>query len=91
MHHIIRLQRTEYRWIKNIINVAKKDIRFRNDIKSGIKDGKIGVYTNHILTWNPKIGKDKHSYDSKRWCVIVASEILKNGPQFNVLWDSRRS
>ena len=77
MQNIIRLQRTEYWWVKNILNVAKKDIQFKN----GIKTGNLNAYTRHILTWNPKINKDGHSGDSMYWCLNIANHILKNGSQ----------
>lgn len=69
----IHLKPVEYKWVKNILNVAKYDYYVRRDI---INNGELNNRTHNILSKNKSIDADGHSGFSFIWSVAVARDVL---------------
>jgi hypothetical protein len=68
---LVHIHPTEYRWIKNILNAAKKDAYIRRCILKGEDFNWINTY--------PEIKNDEHTGGTMMWSVTMAREILISG------------
>lgn len=80
MQNIIKLPRllllrpAEYKWINNILNVAKRDAH----VKKCLIDGQAYQCLDKVLHKCPKIDKDGHTGYTIAWPLNMAGEILKS-------------
>jgi len=72
---VLCIQPMEYKWIKNIFNLAKENSSFRDNIRKL----KINSYTNRRLASCLEIVKDGHSGGTMDWSLGLASHILNTG------------
>ena len=69
---VLHIRPVEYKWIKNILNLSKKNSSFRNNIRKL----KINSYTNRRLASCLEINKDGHTMGTMNWSLRLVSHVL---------------
>jgi hypothetical protein len=70
---IVLLGTHEYRWVNNILKLAKRERSFKYDLIRG----EMGRYSHLLIKQCSEIEKDGHSGYSMSWSLALAGKILR--------------